>query len=148
MTLTLLLDLDNTLLDSNMDDFVPVYLQALGNALGVYVPAEEMLKHLMRGTRAMMANDSPEDTLGEVFGREYYPNLGIDLDALNLEIARFYDEVFPTLAYLTKVRPEAVDLVEWAFAQGYHVAIATNPLFPRVAIEHRQIGRASCRERV
>ncbi|MFB2351719.1 HAD family hydrolase, partial [Priestia megaterium] len=38
---------------------------------------------------------------------------------------------------VTQVRPEAVDFVDWAFAQGYTIAIATNPLFPRTAIEQR-----------
>lgn len=137
MTLTLLLDLDDTLLDFKMDDFVPDYFQALGNALGKHVPAEKMLKYLMQGTQSMMLADSPEDTLSETFGRDFYPNLGVERNILDLEIAHFYDEVFPTLAYHSKVRPEAVELVEWAFTQGYRVAIATNPLFPQQAIYHR-----------
>ena len=33
MNLTLLLDLDDTLLDSNMDTFIPVYFQALSGFL-------------------------------------------------------------------------------------------------------------------
>jgi hypothetical protein len=30
-----------------------------------------------------------------------------------------------------------VDLVDWAFSQGFRVVIATNPLFPQKAIHHR-----------
>jgi len=137
MTLTLLLDLDDTLLDFSMDDFVPDYFQALGIALGKHVSAEKMLKYLSQGTQAMMQADSPEYPLSETFGREFYPNLGVERNKLDLEIAHFYDEVFPTLSYHSKVRPESVDLVEWAFAQGYRVVIATNPLFPKQAIYHR-----------
>lgn len=137
MTLTLLLDLDDTLLDSNMDEFIPVYFHALGKAMEEHVSPEKMLKYLMLGTNAMIAHDSPDETLENLFNRNFYPYLDVERDALDLEIAHFYDKIFPTLAYLTKARPEAVDLVEWAFAQGYRVAIATNPLFPKKAVYHR-----------
>ena len=137
MTLTLLLDLDDTLLDSNMDEFIPVYFQALGKAMGDFVSPEKMLKHLMIGTNEMIAHDSPDETLELLFNRNFYPKLGVERSLLDPAIAHFYDEIFPTLAYLTKWRPEAVDLVEWAFAQGYRVAISTNPLFPQKAIYHR-----------
>ncbi|MCF6277782.1 MAG: DinB family protein [Anaerolineales bacterium] len=137
MTLTLLLDLDDTLLDSNMDDLIPAYFQALGKAMAQYVSPDVMLKHLMIGTTKMMAHDSPDETLQQVFERNFYPHLGVRRDVLDPEIARFYDEIFPTLQYLTKPRPAAVDFVQWAFAQGYRVAISTNPLFPQQAVDHR-----------
>jgi FMN phosphatase YigB (HAD superfamily) len=137
MTLTLLFDLDDTLLDANMDEFIPAYFHALGKAMSPYVASEEMLKHLMVGTNAMVSHDSPDETLQDVFERDFYPHFDTGRDILDPAIAQFYAEIFPTLAYLTKPRPEAVDLVEWAFAQGHRVAISTNPLFPRAAIDHR-----------
>ncbi|RME91351.1 MAG: HAD family hydrolase, partial [Anaerolineae bacterium] len=137
MTLTLLLDLDDTLLDSHMEAFIPAYLQKLASFLSGHVAADRLLRQLMHGTRAMMANTDPACTLRETFDENFYPYLGVEREALLPTIERFYDEVFPTLRELTRPRPEAVDLVEWALAQGYRVAIATNPLFPRKAIEHR-----------
>ena len=137
MTLTLLLDLDDTLLDSNMDKFIPVYFYKLGEAMSPLVASDKMLKYLMLGTNAMIENDSPAETLEEVFSREFYPNLDVGRDKLDPAIAHFYQNIFPTLASLVKARPEAVDFVEWAFAQGYKVAISTNPLFPKAAIYHR-----------
>ncbi len=137
MTLTLLLDLDDTLLDSNMDDFIPVYFQALGKEMASYVDPEIMLKYLMVGTNVMLEHDSPGETLMDVFDPNFYPHLNAGRDVLDPALERFYNEVFPTLSYLTKPRPEAVELVEWAFAQGYRVAISTNPLFPQAAVLHR-----------
>ena len=137
MKLTLLLDLDGTLLDSDMDKFISVYFHKLGNALGEYVAPKRMLKFLMQGTQAMIENDSPTVTLEEVFSREFYPNLGVEREVLDSAIADFYENIFPTLAPLTKACPEAVDFVEWAFAQGHTVVISTNPLFPKSAIYHR-----------
>ena len=137
MTLTLLLDLDDTLLDSNMDNFIPVYFQALGKAMAHYVDPQRLLKYLMLGTEAMIAHDSPTETLEEVFSQNFYPHLDVERAALDEEIARFYDEIFPTLAYLTKPRPEAVEFIEWAVERGCRIAIATNPLFPQAAVRHR-----------
>mgnify|MGYP002713117420 CR=1 FL=1 len=137
MTLTLLLDLDDTLLDSNMDNFIPVYFQALGKAMAAHVDPQLLLKYLMLGSQAMEAHDSPTETLEAVFSKNFYPYLGVERDILDPEIDRFYAEIFPTLSYLTKPRPEAVEFVQWAVARGYRIVIATNPLFPQVAVTHR-----------
>ena len=137
MTITLLLDLDDTLLETNTETFFPAYLQALSGALSHVVPPETMLPALMSGTKRMMDNLDPALTLREVFNAYFFKKLGMERDSLQATIDNFYDEVFPTLGSLTKARPEAVRLVDWAFVQGYRVAVATNPLFPLEAIEHR-----------
>ncbi|MBI3739550.1 MAG: HAD family hydrolase, partial [Chloroflexi bacterium] len=56
---------------------------------------------------------------------------------INDLIEDFYDNVFPSLGSVTKKRNGAVELIEWSFAKGYRVAIATDPLFPRKATYHR-----------
>ena len=137
MNLTLLLDLDDTLLDSNMDDFIPVYFQALSGFLKDRVQPDQMLPALMAGTQKMMVNNDPSKTLQQVFDAEFFPLLGLAREELQPVIDRFYEEVFPALHYLTRPRPEAVELVEWALAQGVRLAVATNPLFPLAAIHHR-----------
>lgn len=137
MTLTLLLDLDDTLLDSNMEAFIPAYFQALASHLSNLVSPEVMLPALMAGTRRMMASEDPAYTLRQVFDAEFFPKLGIERQALEASIEEFYDEVFPRLETFTRPRPQAVELVEWAFSRGYRVAIATDPLFPLKATHHR-----------
>jgi len=137
MTRTLLIDLDDTLLDSDMDAFIPQYFGALGKAMQSYMPPEKLIHHLMQGTNAMIENDDPAQTLEEKFSEKFYPHFDVRRDVLDPEIDRFYQNIFPTLADLTTPRPEAVELVEWAFSQGYRIAISTNPLFPRIAIEYR-----------
>jgi len=136
-TITLLLDLDDTLLDTNMDTFVPAYFRALSGALADVVAPEVMLAALMQGTQAMMANADPARTLQEVFDANFFPELGMERVALQERFDRFYDEIFPTLGALTRPIPEAVRLVDWAFQQGHRVVIATNPFFPLKAVQHR-----------
>jgi FMN phosphatase YigB (HAD superfamily) len=135
--ITLLLDLDDTLLDTNMDTFIPAYFKALSGSLADMVAPETMFPALMGGTQAMMLNTDPGLTLREVFGAYFFAKIGVERNVLQERIDRFYDDVFPTLGSLTKPIPEAIRLVDWAFEQGHRVAIATNPLFPLKAIQHR-----------
>ena len=137
MHITLLLDLDDTLLNTNMDAFIPAYFRALSAALADKVAPEVMLPALLSGTKAMQANLDPALTLREVFDAYFFPGIKLDRLVLEESINQFYDEVFPKLGSLTSPIPEAVRLVEWAFEQGHRVAIATNPLFPLRAIQHR-----------
>jgi len=137
MTLTLLLDLDDTLLDSNMNTFIPAYFQALSGFLAGQVQPDVMLPALIAGTRKMLGNTDPSRTLQQVFDAEFFPKIGLPRESLQPRIDQFYDQVFPSLSHLTRPRPEAVELVEWALAQGYRLGIATNPLFPLRAVHHR-----------
>ena len=137
MSLTLLFDLDDTLLDTNIDVFVSVYFKALAKHLFGRVSADLMVRALMRGTELMYGNEDPSRTLQDVFEAEFYPALGIPKLELTDAIEDFYDNTFPTLGTMTRQRPEAAPLIEWALAQGFRVAIATDPLFPQKATWHR-----------
>ncbi len=137
MTFNLLFDLDDTLLGTNLDVFLPAYFKKLTLHMSKWVPPDQFINALLRSTQIMYASKSTKLTLEEIFSENFYPALGISQKELESELEYFYDEVFPSLQSLTTPRPEAVDLVEWAFAQGWNVAIATDPLFPRKAILHR-----------
>lgn len=138
MTFTLLLDLDDTLLSTNLDAFLSGYFKKLTGHMADMVPPEKFLHALLRSTGVMYASTQVDRTLEQVFYQQFYPALDVtDLAGLTTHLEDFYDRVFPTLASLTSPRPEAVDLVKYAFSQGWNVAIATDPLFPRKAILER-----------
>ena len=137
MSLTLLFDLDDTLLDTNIDVFVVAYFKALSKHLFGRVSPEVMTRALMHGTNLMYENDDPSRTLQEVFEADFYPALGIPKQEIVDLIEDFYDNVFPSIGSMTRQRPEAAPLVDWALSQGFRVAIATDPLFPRKATWHR-----------
>ena len=137
MSLTLLFDLDDTLLDTNMDMFVPAYFQGLSKHLGDRVSPEIMLRALVHGMNLMNESEDPTRTLQQVFEADFYPMLGIPKSELWDALEDFYDNVFPSIGMHTRQRPDAVPLIEWAFSRGYRVAIATDPLFPRKATYHR-----------
>ncbi|HSA99000.1 MAG TPA: HAD family hydrolase, partial [Anaerolineales bacterium] len=137
MSLTLLLDLDDTLLDTNLETFMPAYFQALARHLASHAAPEVMLRALLAGVNLMNESEDPTRTLEEIFDADFYAKLGFSKHDLIHIIEEFYDNVFPQLAQHTRQRPEAVPFVEWAFGRGYRIAIATDPLFPRKATYHR-----------
>jgi FMN phosphatase YigB (HAD superfamily) len=137
MSLTLLLDLDDTLLETNLDAFMPAYFQALSQHLAKHAAPAVMLRALIAGVNLMYASEDPTQTLEEVFDADFYGKLGYSKAELIHILEEFYDDVFPTLAQHTRQRPAALPLIDWAYSRGYRVAIATDPLFPRKATYHR-----------
>lgn len=136
MTLRLLLDLDDTLLNSNIEALIPVYFQKLTGHLAGQLSPEQLLTELVRGTRTMYASTNPLKTLEQVFSDAFYPPLGVTREELSNTIEDFYDNIFPTLQPLTSPRPDALAFLDWAFPK-FDVSVATDPLFPRKAILHR-----------
>ncbi len=137
MTLTLLFDLDDTLLGNNMDQFLPVYLQALSSHMAPSADPRQMVKTLLAASAQMLQNTRPDRTLEEVFDAGFYPPLGIKKEQVRDILDTFYAEEFPKLQGITQFRPEAVALVKTVLARGYRVAIATNSLFPSTAVRQR-----------
>jgi FMN phosphatase YigB (HAD superfamily) len=133
----LLLDLDDTLIDNAMDTFIPAYFRALEAFVADMVEPGRFIQELLNATRAMDRNDGSGPTNEEVFAGAFYPALGVPREELEPLLGRFYAEAFPRLEPLTRARPAAPKIVEWARGRDLQVVIATNPLFPRTAIEQR-----------
>ncbi len=137
MIRTVLLDLDDTLLENKMEQFLPAYFKLLGDYLAHHADTEKMLQELIAGTQAMIANLDPRLTLEQVFSKHFYPALGLDASEMAGTIEGFYKTEFPRLREHTRSFPAVPGVVDELLAEGYEVVIATNPLFPRLAIEER-----------
>jgi len=133
----LLVDLDDTLLSNDPSRFLPVYFQRLSVSFAGQAGPDEVMQQLLRATKRMMENKDPRSTLKEVFDAAFYPALGLDALAVQPQVQAFYRDVFPDLRSLTSPLPGAVELVRAARELGLSVVIATNPLLPRAAVEHR-----------
>ncbi len=133
----ILFDLDNTLLDNPMETFTRAYFSALTTYLADLIPPKRLLAELLTAIDAMNANDGHGQTNAEAFANAFYPAVGHTRDELEPIFHRFYQEEFPKLRPLTKRRPAARHLVQWAFDADLKVIIATNPIFHRLPIEQR-----------
>lgn len=137
MIRTLLFDLDDTLLDNDMSTFVPAYLRLWSEHISPRVDGDHLVREMLAGTRAMVENTDPARTLRSVFASRFYPALGLRESELRDDVAVFYAERFPALRATVGRRASARAVIAWAFDAGFEVVIATNPLFPRVALEQR-----------
>ncbi len=137
MLRAVLLDLDGTLLDTRLDQFIPQYIRAFAAYMSPWMPAETFREALMAGTRAMIADHDPGETNAQVFWRAFNACSPIPRDQLMPAIERFYAEEYPKLACYARPRRAARPLVEELLARGYQIVLATNPLFPETAIRQR-----------
>jgi FMN phosphatase YigB (HAD superfamily) len=137
MMLSVLFDLDDTLINNNADTFTRIYMDLLGKHLQPYISADKMLPQLMEGTRQMVHKTTIMGTLEDTFDKSFYPGIGLDKEVLAPIIDDFYSRVFAELKPETSPMPGAADTVRECLSRGWKVAIATNPLFPMPAIVHR-----------
>ncbi len=135
----ILFDLDGTLLDIDMGAFLRRYFDALAETVAQLVPAgqvENAMQALNDATEAMI-RPHPGVTNKDVFHREYLRLTGVDIDANADVFSRFYEERFPSLGGGTGPVAGAEEALAAAEEIGLRIAIATNPIFPLRAVEHR-----------
>ena len=137
MTLTLLLDLDDTLLVNPLEQFMPRYIELLSEKLSPLIPHEKMVPQLMTATDLMIENQNPSDLLKDVFDRNFFPPLGLDRTKTDEVIEEFYTNEFNQLKKVTRVRPESEKLIKFGTSNNYRMIVATNPLFPQIAMRKR-----------
>ncbi len=134
---TVLLDLDDTLITVSMRQFVPAYLDALGQALSRFAPPSQVAAVVLRATQAMQANTDPDVSNYDAFYSAFLPLLKVEYDEIQPVIDRFYREEYPKLRHYVTPRPQARKLAAHLTGNGYQVVIATHPIFPLTAIRQR-----------
>jgi FMN phosphatase YigB (HAD superfamily)/uncharacterized damage-inducible protein DinB len=137
MSLTVLFDLDDTLLRTNMGAFLPGYFTGLANAYADLGSEKTILKANSDAVQAMIGNRDPARSLKQAFDRTFYPALGTTAADCQARNEAFYRKAFPTYQSLTERKPEAAALIAWCLSQGFTLAIATNPFFPKEATLQR-----------
>ncbi len=137
MITTLLLDLDDTLLGNDLGTFLPAYFSQLARYLPAEADRQQIIGDVMAATQAMIVQPEPSRVLFDVFSECFTLRTGWPAATWRPIFDRLYAEGYRELQALTTRRPAARALVEWAFSQGYEVAIATSPLFPEAALRQR-----------
>lgn len=138
MLKTILFDLDGTLLPIDTESFVRQYMKALAAYAGHLIPPIRLVEEIMAATHEMIRNTDPDLTNAQVFARHFFPKVGREEAEMMPLFDAFYREKFPALiAACPGVPGLARKVVQTAVDKGYEIALATNPLFPRAAIEER-----------
>lgn len=137
MIKAILFDLDDTLLDSRMERFMRAYFADIARHAAPLLDEKQFVTVLLAATRAMMSDVDPAKTNRAVFWEAFTELTGLDAAATEEHFTTYYENGFDQLRPVTRPRRAARSLITWALANVPHVAIATNPVFPRRAITHR-----------
>ncbi|HEX9093419.1 MAG TPA: HAD family hydrolase [Coriobacteriia bacterium] len=134
----ILFDLDGTLLDIDLTGFLRSYFEALGRATAERYPGTDVLGAILASTEVMQ-HDHAGRTNRETFNADFLSRTGVDLDdPENAEVFdAFYRDTFPSLGHGFGPAKGGRRAIETARAHGMRIVIATQPIFPRAAIEHR-----------
>jgi HAD superfamily hydrolase (TIGR01549 family) len=137
MIKAVLLDLDDTLLGNPTQQFVERYVGLLNQHIIESLGLDEIARPLLMSTREVVTSLDPLSTNEQVFYDSLTPYLTVERESFDKAVEVFYREVYPSLRTYTEMRESARPLVEWLIEHGYKVAVATNPFFPRTAIQQR-----------
>lgn len=134
---TILFDLDGTLAPFMQDDFIRGYFGALVRKLApMGYTKEALIAALWKGSYAMIRNDGKRlnrDVFWEVFEAE----LGSGIRAAEDTLEDFYTREFDAVKSILTAPANRKSLIDRLKAMGYTVALATNPIFPAVAVKTR-----------
>ena len=133
----ILFDLDGTLLPMDQDRFTDYYFGCLAQWMSPYgFEPQALIRAVWKGTAAMVANDGSrtnEKRFWEVFDAQFETPAS---DSYR-HFLEFYEHGFAGARKATGYNPRAAETVHRLKEAGYRVALATNPLFPRIATEQR-----------
>ncbi len=134
---TILFDLDGTLLPMEQDAFVKTYFGLLAKKAAPFgYEPKPLTDAVWKGTAAMVQNDGSVpncDRFWQVFG----DILGEKARLLRPEFDDFYAREFHEAKASTRENPLAKKAVQGLREKGYDVILATNPVFPEVAVKTR-----------
>lgn len=134
---TVLFDLDGTLLPLDQDVFIETYVRLLVQTMVPYgYEPKAFSEALMKSTHRVLLNDGSYYN-EEVFWRSFQAMLGERILASKPILEEFYRTEFEKVRSVCSQNPAAVKLVRSLRAEGYTVALATSPVFPRIATEAR-----------
>lgn len=134
---TLLFDLDGTLLPVGPDFFAVDYPEAVAPYFKHIIEPAAFKEVLFKSTFDMINNRDPQLLNIDAFGISFQRRAGYSWKRVWPVFERFYNEEFPKLQTLVPESKVARSIVEACVSQGWEIVVATNPVFPEVAIRER-----------
>jgi HAD superfamily hydrolase (TIGR01549 family) len=137
-----LFDLDGTLLNIEVDEFLKYYFGALSEKFSDLCDSkEEFIGLLTASTEKMIRNDGSRSNQ-EAFMDDFMEKLNVEEEDEAQKIKgrfdNFYQTDFKELAKYFKLDKETpAEIIKYLKSKGKKLVLATNPLFPVEAVEAR-----------
>ena len=134
---TVLFDLDGTLLPMDQDVFIRAYMGGLAKKMAPHgYDPKALVGGVWTGTGAMVKNDGAT-TNEEVFWACFDKVMGRATRGDEPLFEEFYRTDFQKVKAVCGFAPQAAEVIAFLKDAGCRVALATNPLFPRIATYSR-----------
>lgn len=134
---TVLFDLDGTLLPMNQEKFTRGYFELLAVKMSFHgYDSDHLVDAVWKGTAAMVTNAgnfSNEETFWRKFAEIYGEKVLSDKELFN----EFYEKEFRGARDFCGCDPKAAETIRSIKKMGLRAVLATNPIFPCIAVESR-----------
>lgn len=134
---TILFDLDGTLLSMDTDLFIKNYFGYIADHLKDYFTQEEVVRLFWKCTEKVIASNDGSKTNEQVFFESFFSEVDVDQAELVPVLNEFYATKFSLLQHIAESKREMIEAISILKDKGYELVIATNPIFPEVAIKQR-----------
>jgi len=132
-----LFDLDGTLLQVEMREFVQAYIDGLAKHFPEVPDPAAFGRAIKASIRALLASDEGAASNEEFFLTVLGRHLGIEAALCGERLARYCANGMAGLEPLVRPLALARDILTRCFERGLKVVVATNPVFPRPMVEAR-----------
>lgn len=133
---TILFDLDGTLLPLDQQEFTETYFRALAAKLApLGYEKKKLIETVWSGSKAMVCNDGGASNR-ERFWETFYAAFGYS-DTVEATTDAFYGAEFDGVRCILRAERDLGELMHTLRARGFTLVLATNPIFPMVAVETR-----------
>lgn len=136
MTKTILFDLDGTLLPMDMEQFVRSYLASISSYCSPLAEPQFFIAALLKSTEVMLRNEGPS-TNEEAFMADFIPAIGQNREDMLSLLESYYTGEFPNLKKVAGKSEISSRVLDEAINKNWQIVLATNPIFPKLAIEER-----------
>ena len=137
MIKVVLFDLDGTLLQMDQDNFIKAYMGGLAAKLmPLGYEKDTLIRGIWLGMGAMVKNNGErtnEEAFWDTFTKACGENVCDDIPAFE----EFYEKDFDKVSEVAEKNTAAPMAVAEIKKMGYRVALATNPVFPKIATKKR-----------
>lgn len=137
MITTLFFDLDGTLLPMDLENFTKAYLKTISNKMVPFGFDPKLLAHNILKSTMVMASHEPTLTNERIFWDYFASIYGESIREYRLVFEDYYENDFSLCQKFCPSNPKIPSLISLAKKLGFRIVLATNPIFPRIAVEKR-----------
>ncbi|MFO7880986.1 MAG: HAD hydrolase-like protein [Kosmotogaceae bacterium] len=138
VSLTYMIDLDGTLTTLNDEEFAEEYIRLLVKYNKDFLDNETLKESLFGALNALLEETDEGKNNLDRYMESFAKISGIDTKEKVIDFfMNFYETTYNELKKIIVPRKEVIELLDYLEAYGHHLVLATNPIFPEIAIKKR-----------